>query len=69
LTNKSAPYFQNQKFKQLQLLSLETIMAETQQPEVWLRGPLPDFPILLQPIAFALMQAREDVNDFYDSGN
>jgi len=38
-------------------------MAETQQPEVWLRGPLPDFPILLQPIAFALMQAREDVNE------
>jgi uncharacterized damage-inducible protein DinB len=63
LTNKSASYFQNQKFKQLQLLSLETIMAETQQPEVWLRGPLPDFPILLQPIAFALMQAREDVNE------
>ncbi len=38
-------------------------MAETQQPEVWLRGPLPDFPILLQPIAFALMQAKEDVNE------
>lgn len=31
-------------------------------PEVWLRGPQPNFPVLLQPIAFALMQAREDVN-------
>ena len=36
-------------------------MAED-QPEVWLRGPLPDFPVLLQPIAFALLQAQEDVN-------
>ncbi|MVN21100.1 DinB family protein [Mucilaginibacter arboris] len=38
-------------------------MAENKQPEVWLRGPIPDFPVLLQPIAFALMQAREDVNE------
>ncbi len=38
-------------------------MAETKQPEVWLRGSLPDFPILLQPIVFTLMQAREDVNE------
>lgn len=37
-------------------------MSETQQPEVWLRGPLPEFPVLLQPIAFALLQAQEDVN-------
>jgi uncharacterized damage-inducible protein DinB len=29
--------------------------------EVWLRGPLPDMPPLLQPIAHALMQAREEV--------
>ncbi|MBD2703249.1 DinB family protein [Spirosoma sp. BT702] len=29
--------------------------------EVWLRGPLPDVPPLLQPIAHALMQAREEV--------
>lgn len=36
-------------------------MAEN-QPEVWLRGSLPEFPLLLQPIAFALLQAREDVN-------
>ena len=29
--------------------------------EVWLRGPLPDMPPLLQPVAHALMQAREEV--------
>jgi uncharacterized damage-inducible protein DinB len=36
-------------------------MAET-QPEVWLRGPISDFSTILQPIAFALLQAQEDVN-------
>ncbi|GAB2857447.1 DinB family protein [Hymenobacter ruber] len=30
--------------------------------EVWLRGPLPDVPPLLQPIAHALLQAREELN-------
>ena len=30
-------------------------------PEVWLRGPLPDVPGLLQPVAHALKQAREEV--------
>lgn len=39
-------------------------MAEDNLPEVWLRGPQNDFPILLQPIAFALMQAQEDVNKY-----
>lgn len=29
--------------------------------EVWLRGPLPGMPPLLQPVAHALMQAREEV--------
>ncbi|GAB3805845.1 hypothetical protein GCM10028819_39950 [Spirosoma humi] len=29
--------------------------------EVWLRGPLSDMPLLVQPIAHALMQAREEV--------
>ncbi len=33
----------------------------TETREVWLRGPLPGFPALLQPIAHALMQAREEV--------
>jgi uncharacterized damage-inducible protein DinB len=31
------------------------------RPEVWLRGPLPDVPALLQPVAHALLQAREEV--------
>jgi len=30
-------------------------------PEVWLRGPVPDVPALLQPVAHALLQAREEV--------
>lgn len=30
-------------------------------PEVWLRGPLPAVPPLLQPVAHALLQARADV--------
>ena len=30
-------------------------------PEVWLRGPLPAIPSLLQPVAHALLQAREEV--------
>lgn len=29
--------------------------------EAWLRGPLPDVPPLLQPVAHALVQAREEV--------
>lgn len=29
--------------------------------EVWLRGPLPAVPALLQPVAHALLQAREEV--------
>ena len=31
------------------------------QPEVWLRGPVPDIPPFLQPVAHALLQAREEV--------
>ncbi|MFD1467627.1 DinB family protein [Hymenobacter caeli] len=31
------------------------------QPEVWLRGPLPQVPPLLQPVAHALLQAQADV--------
>jgi uncharacterized damage-inducible protein DinB len=29
--------------------------------EVWLRGPVPGIPVLLQPVAHALLQAREEV--------
>jgi hypothetical protein len=37
-------------------------MEQTRKPEVWLRGPIPGMPPLLQPIAHTLMQAREEVN-------
>jgi uncharacterized damage-inducible protein DinB len=33
------------------------------EPEVWLRGPLNNMPALLQPVAHALLQAREELND------
>lgn len=32
------------------------------QPEVWLRGPLPDFPSALQPVAHALLQVQEEIH-------
>lgn len=33
------------------------------QAEVWLRGPLPHIPALLQPVAHALLQVREELNE------
>ena len=36
-------------------------MSASGLPEVWLRGPLPQVPPLLQPVAHALLQAREEV--------
>ncbi|MGZ3873149.1 MAG: DinB family protein [Mucilaginibacter sp.] len=33
------------------------------KPEVWLRGPLDNVPGLLQPVAHALLQAREEVDE------
>jgi uncharacterized damage-inducible protein DinB len=33
------------------------------KPEVWLRGPLPEIPALLQPVAHTLLQVREELND------
>ena len=35
-------------------------------PEVWLRGPLPNIPALLQPVAHALLQARDEVEALTD---
>lgn len=37
-------------------------MAEIKKPEVWLRGPVEGIPPLLQPVAHAILQAREEVN-------
>ena len=38
-------------------------MADTKQPEVWLRGPITGIPALLQPVAHALLEAREEIHD------
>lgn len=39
-------------------------MNQNQKPEVWLRGPLPHIPSMLQPAAHALMQAVEELAVF-----
>jgi hypothetical protein len=36
-------------------------MTALEPPEVWLRGPVPEIPLLLQPVAHALLQAMEEV--------
>ncbi len=38
----------------------------TQKHEVWQRGPLPLMPPLLQPVAQALLQAKEEVNELME---
>jgi uncharacterized damage-inducible protein DinB len=38
-------------------------MNDLQLPEVWLRGKLPSVPDLLQPIAHAMLQAKEEINE------
>lgn len=38
-------------------------MSQQNKPEVWLRGPLPGIPSLLQPVAHALLQANEEVGE------
>jgi len=36
-------------------------MTTQTQPEVWLRGPIDGIPPLLQPVAHALLQCREEI--------
>lgn len=36
----------------------------TNQPEVWLRGTIPDVPALLQPVAHALLQSKEEIRAY-----
>ena len=36
-------------------------MPDLPRPEAWLRGPLPGVPPLLQPVAHAIVQARDEV--------
>jgi hypothetical protein len=38
-------------------------MDNKKKPEVWLRGSLNTIPPLVQPVAHALLQAREEIND------
>ncbi len=38
-------------------------MSASKLPEYWLRGPLPGINSYLQPVAHALLQAREEVNE------
>ena len=38
-------------------------MSASKLPEYWLRGPLPGITSYLQPVAHALLQAREEVNE------
>ena len=38
-------------------------MANSTLSEVWLRGPLKGIPALLQPVAHALLQAREELGE------
>ena len=38
-------------------------MSTQKLPEVWLRGALDGVPALLQPVAHALFQAREELNE------
>jgi len=35
----------------------------SQLPEAWLQGPVPSVPALLQPVAHALIQAKEEINE------
>lgn len=32
------------------------------QPEVWLRGPIDGYPLLLQPAVHAVLQAQEEIH-------
>lgn len=46
-------------------------MTPTTLPEYWLRGPVEGIPLLLQPVAHALLQARAEIHtlmsDFEDA--
>ncbi|WP_442591419.1 DinB family protein [Pedobacter sp. AW31-3R] len=35
-----------------------------QSSEVWQRGPIPEIPAMLQPVAHALLQAREEIEEY-----
>lgn len=39
-------------------------MHQNQTPEVWMRGPIEGVPPLLQPVAHALLQVSEDIDEY-----
>ncbi len=38
-------------------------MSTNNLPEYWMRGPVENIPPLLQPVAHALLQARDEINE------
>lgn len=42
-------------------------MATPSQPEVWLRGAIPGISPFLQPVAHALLQAKEEINTLMEN--
>ena len=38
-------------------------MATIKQPEYWMRGPVENIPALLQPVAHALLQAKDEITE------
>ena len=41
----------------------QRIMSASKLPEIWLRGPLDGITPFLQPVAHALLQAKEEINE------
>ncbi|WP_276496440.1 DinB family protein [Pontibacter litorisediminis] len=41
-------------------------MTQATKPEAWMSGPVEGIPPLLQPVAHALLQAREEVHTYLD---
>ena len=44
-------------------------MNSPQLPEAWMRGPVPSVPALLQPVAHALLQSKEEINELLKDFN
>jgi hypothetical protein len=38
--------------------------SDNNKREVWLRGPIPGIPSLLQPVAHTILQARDEINRY-----
>jgi hypothetical protein len=60
------PYPANPYTEKTKSLLLPLVMAKEKLPEVWLRGPIENVPSLLQPVAHALLQAKEEVNELLE---